>query len=358
MAEKKLAEMKAFVDHYPHQPIYIGLDVHKKSYHIAILCADGDLATVVAPADPNHVLKLIDDLGAPIGAVAYESGPTGFALARILHSAGHRTIVAASCRIPRQPTPGAKTDSLDCRKLAIYAAKDLLKPIAVPSEGQEAERTLVRRRDQIGKGLRACKQRIRSLLLEFGVAEPTGLNNWSKRAIRALEKAPLPDEARLTLDSLLNELRFWIVERDAVMQLIKKAGEKDIHKDVMANLQTVPGVGPLVAMAFRLELFSPERFLNTEQVASYLGLAPMAWQSGESSGSNRLRPVGQRMLRALLVEAAWVFKRKDPRARALYNKLMARHNVKQKAIVAVARKLAVMLWRLCLENRAYEARVA
>ena len=142
------------------------------------------------------------------------------------------------------------------------------------------------------------------------------------------------------------------------MNLIKKAGEKDIHKDVMANLQTVPGVGPLVAMAFRLELFSPERFLNTEQVASYLGLAPMAWQSGESSGSNRLRPVGQRMLRALLVEAAWVFKRKDPRARALYNKLMARHNVKQKAIVAVARKLAVMLWRLCLENRAYEARVA
>lgn len=356
MADNKLAKMKAFVDHFPHHPVYMGLDVHKISYHVAVLRADGKVETLVMPADPTAVLKLISDLGAPLGALAYESGPTGFVLARTLEAAGHRVIVAASCRIPRQPTPGAKTDSLDCRKLASYAAKGLLKPIAVPSETQEAERTLIRRRDQISKDIRVCKQRIKSLLLQFNLPEPAGLQNWSKRSLAALEQLALPFEARITLDSLIDALRSLCANRDSIMQYIEKVKEKDTHKEVCANLQATPGVGPVVAAAFRLELFDPERFGSAGEVASYLGLAPMVRQSGERSGSSRLRPVGQRMLRALLVEAAWQFKGKDPRARALYNKLLNRHGLPQKAIVAVARKLAVLLWRLCVENRPYEVR--
>ena len=96
MAGKKLSEMKSFVDSYPHHRVHLGVDVHKLSYHVAVLRADGCTATMVLPADPMCVLKLIDNLGAPVAAVAYESGPTGFGLARTLQAAGHRVIVAAA----------------------------------------------------------------------------------------------------------------------------------------------------------------------------------------------------------------------------------------------------------------------
>ena len=354
MAGKKLSEMKSFVDSYPHHRVHLGVDVHKLSYHVAVLRADGCTATMVLPADPMCVLKLIDNLGAPVAAVAYESGPTGFGLARTLQAAGHRVIVAAASRIPRKPAPGAKTDSLDCRMLASYSARGMLHSIAIPSEEQEAERMLIRRRDNLTKQLRTCKQRICSILLQLGVTEPVGLKNWSKRAITALEKVPLPLEARLTLDSLLIELRFLSSEREGIMRHIAKVKEKDHHKEIVENLCSVPGVGEVVAAAFRLEIFAPERFRNAEEVTSYLGLAPMARQSGQGNGSNHLQPVGQRMLRGLLVEAAWKFKTKDSRARMLYNRLILKHGVKQKAIVAVARKLAALLWRLCIENRGYE----
>jgi len=357
MASFNVSEIKSFVDCYRDHPVYLGVDVHKISYHIAVLRADGQVRTMVVPADPLGVLRLIHRLDIKLGALAYETGPTGFVLARTLETAGLPVIVAAASRIPRTAAPSAKTDQLDCRRLAQFAAKGLLRPIAVPTEEQEAERTLIRRRNQLSKGLRVCKNRIRSLLLEFNMPEPPKLSNWSKRAMDALERMPLPNEALFTLNSHLTELRFLIAQRDAVMTRLEQIGKKNFHEKVMSCLQSVPGVGPQVAAAFRLEVFQPERFRNAEELGGYLGLAPVVRQSGQDKGSRCLQPVGKTALRSLLVEAAWKFKAKDPRARSLYNKLLSKHGVPQKALVAVARKLAVMLWRLSLEQRPYELRL-
>ena len=356
MAGVSVSEMKSFVDHFPGQPIFLGVDVHKVDYHVAVLRADGQMRTLVMPARVQGLLRFIGKLGARLGALAYESGPTGFVLARVLEAEGLPVIVAAASRIPRAAAPGAKTDRLDCRRLAYFAAKGLLRPIAVPTEEQEAERTLIRRRDQLGRQLRVCKTRIRSLLLEFNIPEPAGLNNWSKRAVKALEATSLPEDAQFTLNSHLDALHFLSAQRDSIMLRLEQVSKKMAHEKIMTCLQTVPGVGPQVAAAFRLEVFQPERFRRAEELASYLGLAPMARQSGETKGSSRLQPVGKTALRSLLVEAAWRFKSKDPRARSLYNKLLQKHGVAQKALVAVARKLAILLWRVCLERRTYEMR--
>ena len=102
-----------------------------------------------------------------------------------------------------------------------------------------------------------------------------------------------------------------------------------------------------------MELFRPERFGRAEEVASYLGLAPMVRHSGEKSPSGRLRPVGQRRLRSLLVEAAWMWKARDEYAKKTYNRILNKVGIPQKAIAALARKLAVILWRLCIEKRPY-----
>ena len=79
----------------------------------------------------------------------------------------------------------------------------------------------------------------------------------------------------------------------------------------------------------------------------------MVRQSGQSRSSGRLVPVGQSRLRSLLIEAAWSWKSKDPYAASLYNRLVGRKGIAQKAICAVARKLAIILWRLSIEQRVY-----
>lgn len=101
----------------------------------------------------------------------------------------------------------------------------------------------------------------------------------------------------------------------------------------------------------------PERFNRAEEVASYLGLAPMVRHSGQKTPSGRLVPVGQTRLRSLLVEAAWLWRAKDNYAKEHYNRFLSRTGIAQKAITALAHKLAIILWRLSIEQRFYRATV-
>uniref|UniRef100_A0A1S7LHS9 Transposase n=1 Tax=Magnetococcus massalia (strain MO-1) TaxID=451514 RepID=A0A1S7LHS9_MAGMO len=108
------------------------------------------------------------------------------------------------------------------------------------------------------------------------------------------------------------------------------------------------GVGDVTAATFAAELFHSTRFRRGEEVVSYLGLAPMVRESGDKKDRGRLRSVGQKRLRSLLIEAAWVWCQKDPQAKKGYQSIVNRCSIPQKAIVAVARKLALKLWRLSL----------
>ena len=108
----------------------------------------------------------------------------------------------------------------------------------------------------------------------------------------------------------------------------------------------------VVATTFHLELFRPQRSRRGDEVASYLGLAPTVRHSGDHTPRGSLPPVGQKRLRSLLIEAAWVWRAKDPKAGDLYNQLLGTTGVPQNAITVLARKLAIILWRLNIEQRA------
>lgn len=352
MAKRRVSTLVEFVEGCQGKQFFVGVDVHTRSYHVALRRFDGQAHVWVAPADSQGLVRQLLSLGIEVSAVAHEAGPTGFCLARELEEAGLRAIVAAPSRIPRAVNPGAKTDRLDCLKLAEYAAKGMLKPIAVPSRQEEAQRTLLRRRHQIVDDLRKVKQRIKSLLLYLGVREPAGLANWSMASVKALEKLPLEPGAAETMASHFRALSFHQAELKTVETRLAQSLEQD-HREVMDSLRSVPGVGAVVASAFRLEIYRPERFARAEEMTSYLGLAPMVSQSGEGKARGRLRPVGQRRLRSLLVEAAWMWKSKDRWAQGVYNAILSRCGLPQKAIAALARKLAVILWRLSIEKRPY-----
>lgn len=358
MARNTLSQSKTFVEFLSRvhgKTLTIGMDVHKKSYDVALISSEGASWACTGPASASWIIEMIQEHGLDVRLVAYEAGPTGFSTARAFRSAGIECLVAAPAQIPRPASAAAKTDRLDCLRLAKLAAQGMLHPVTIPTTEEEAARDLVRRRHDLVKSLRVAKLRIRSRLLFWGVAEPAGLENWSRAAVRALGLLELPLEARRTLDSLLRELAFVREELRTVERQIAELCEQPKDNEVIRHLQTVPGVGPVVSATFRQELFRPERFERAEELAKYLGLAPVPRQSGESKSRARLMPTGQKVLRSLLVEAAWRWKSADPWAQECYRKLLGRCGLAQKAICALARRLAIVLWRISIERRAYYA---
>ena len=348
MAQLTVSSVHRFVEAFSGGRVWIGIDVHKRSFSVALLRPDGMIKDWTCPADVDALVRMLSLLPATIGAVCYEAGPTGFGLARALSAAGIRVIVAAPSRIPRPITATNKTDSLDCRKLTELAASGLVRSIAIPTEREEAFRSLERRRHQLTDSLRKAKQRIRALLLALNIEEPRGIDHWGRAAIEGLKCLSLPPGADDTLRSLLEELDYLAgAQRRVDVRLHAISQEQDEARRIAA-MRSVPGVGEVVATTFAAEVFRPGRFNRSEEVTAYLGLAPVMRQSGLSKGTARLRPVGQQRLRSLLIEAAWVWKQRDDWARAFYNRILSRHGVPQKAIAALARKLAALLWRLSL----------
>jgi len=241
-------------------------------------------------------------------------------------------------------------------KLAHYVAKGLLRPIAIPTEEEETQRALLRRRHQIVDSIRRCKQRIKGFLLYHGIPEPRAFKNWCSNLDDEIAALPLQPEGRLVLDSHLRELDYLQQELSRVTTQLEQVNRQPNHHPVIKALTSVPGVGQVVATTFHLEIFRPERFDRAEELTSYLGLAPTVRHSGEKMPRGYLVPVGQTRLRSLLIEAAWMWRAKDAAARELYNKLLSKTGIPQKAIAALARKLAIILWRLSIEQRAYQAR--
>jgi transposase len=353
MATKSLSSLRRFAEGGEGQRVWVGVDVHKRNYHVALRREDGDAIAFVSPPDPPGLIRQLKGLGISLAGLAYEAGPTGFSLAREAMAQGITTLVAAPSRIPRPVTPGAKTDRIDCVKLADLCAKGMIPPVTVPTPTEESRRALLRRRHQLADALRRTKQRIKGMLLFHGLSEPPAVEAWSKDAPEALRSLPLEPSAGQAMESHLREFAFAQSELKVVMAEISLLESDPDHREVVGYMRTVPGIGPVVASSFALEIFRPERFNHGDEVSSYVGLAPMVRQTGNKTSRGRLRPVGQTRLRSLLIEAAWMWKSKDAQAAAIYRKLLARTGIPQKAITALARRLAVILWRISVERRPY-----
>jgi transposase len=335
---------------------HVGVDVHKASYHIAVVTdRRGLVATWTQPADPDLLVERLKPISAQMAQVVYEAGPTGFGLVRGLRAAGLGADVIAPSKIPTMPGPEAKSDRLDCRKLAVFAQKGLLRPVRVPDEREEADRQVVRLREQLTRKLRVIQQQIKALLLQHGIAEPAGLTHWTAGSIDALRQLGLDAELRFCLDLMLDERQHAIGQVARATRRLEELAQAERHRATASTLRTVPGVGPITAMTFRVELHDPGRFADGGQVARMLGLAPQVLQSGPTRREGRLLKSGNARLRTVLIEAAWRWVAGDEVAKAKYRRLVASTGNGKKAIVGMARRLAILLWRMSLSGEPYRA---
>ena len=333
--------------------VFVGLDVHKKKVYAAVRLNGYELTTFVMPADIAAVRQSLSRYKIALKQVVYEAGPTGYGLARALRKAGFAAEVIAPGKTPQPANRDSKSDRLDCRKLAEFAEKGLLKSVAVPTEEEEGDRQVVRLREQLTKKRRRARQQIKGLLLMHGVAEPEGLKSWTKAGIAALVDLELGPQLRLALDCLVEEMTELTALLEKVRSAVKKVSRQKRHRAKERRLRTHPGVGETVALAFLTEVYQPERFEDAQALTKYVGLAPRVSQSGQMRREGPLMKTGRGTLRALLVQASWRWIVVDGEALAVFDRIWRNTGSKQKAIVAMARRMAVNLWCMLLREEDY-----
>ena len=176
--------------------VFVGVDVHKKSYHVALCLNDAPAVDFQMRAEAKQLNKMLEPMACSIKEIVYETGPTGYGLARNLRKNDLPANVVATSRIPRPAGAEDKTDRLDSIKLAQYAAKGLLCPITIPTPKQEADRQLYRMRHRQARQFAKVKVQIKSFLLMHGIKEPGGLKDWAIAGVGALRDMGLIDTLR------------------------------------------------------------------------------------------------------------------------------------------------------------------
>jgi transposase len=325
--------------------ILLGLDIHADSITV-VQQIDGEMPKPSQKFAPARLLEWIEQRRERAESVwsCYEAGPFGYGLHRQLEALGIHNLVVCPQSWDELST-GVKTDKSDaralCVRLALYAAgnRRIFSVVCVPTPEQEQARAESRLREQVRRTRQRIEAQGRSLLLTQG-CRVTG--RWWQSVAWLQLSGSRPG---------------WLVElleplRECILKAHQKAERLTQTVAEAAQGSQPVGLGALSSEVIEREIGDWRRFSNRRQIASYTGLCPSEHSSG---GSRRLGSVtkhGNPRLRHILIEAAWRLVRFQPQYRAVqhWSRVLnapTRHPAaRKKAIVAVARQLAVDLWRI------------
>jgi len=244
-----------------------------------------------------------------------------------------------------------KTDRDDALKLAQLSQLGQLPTVVLPAMRTRQWRSLIAYRHALVGRRTAIKNGIRSLLDRQGMTHAAGKSGWTKSAVAALGEVARPlieaDAEELWRGQLHVELQaFEQVEQliDQVEAKLEALAEAD---DRVALLRTIPGVGPRLAETVVAVIDDPKRFKNAKQVGAYAGLVPRQIESGTMRRTGRITGRGNKLLRALLVEVAWLMRRYNGHLRSVFDRVCRGSRTRRKiAVVATARRLLVTCWAM------------
>jgi len=297
--------------------------------------------------------------GASRVVVSYEAGQDGFWISRALTTLGYEALIVDPASIPvERRARRAKTDRLDVIKLVtslrawLRGERDRMHVIRVPACATEAQRHLVRDRGELQKETQQHRDRMRKLLRTLGCWESVEgdfAQRLAQGEVRCYDGSALPQELQ---ERLIRECeRLALAERQLAELEAALVGQlPPAVRERITQLTKLKGVGEVGAMRLMLELFWRE-FDNRRQVGACVGLVPQPYDSGESRVDQGISKQGNRRVRALLIEMAWLWLRYQPQsalARWFAQRTQGTGSNKRSrriSIVAVARRLVIALWR-------------
>lgn len=338
------------------QRMTVGLDLGDKYTYLCVLdtesgemIEEGRLRTT--PDDLRRRFDCAEQM-----KVAIEVGTHSNWVNRLLEECSHEVIVANPRKTRLIYGDNQKTDKLDAQKLARLARvePELLYPIKHRGEGSQTHLALIHSRDALVRSRAQLINHVRGTVKSFGAR----LAKCSAHSFHKKVADQLPDELAEALGDVvatIGSLTEKIRDYDRRIERLCK----EIYPQQTELLRQVSGVGALTSLSYVLTLEDPKRFEKSRTVGAYLGLVPGKDQSGESDPGKRISREGDEMMRRLLVGSAHYILgpfAPDSDLRRHGEKIASGggKNAKKRAVVAVARKLAVLLHRLWITGECYE----
>ncbi len=321
---------------YIGEDVFVGIDVHKKTYYVVARVNQEVAKKWTAPASPQKLVEQLEKFfsGARIHT-AYEAGFSGFALHRQLISAGIDNIVVHAAGIEVAVNNRVKTDKRDATKLATMLEAKRLKGIRIPSEQEENQRLLTRTREQLIRDRTAAKNKIRMKGHQMGIIDYDDNRVMTHKLVEEILKRSTSLELTIAIKAYWQIWKSLDTEIRHIEKELSKQAETDPNEETYCS---APGVGTISARILSNELGDLTQFNNERQLFSYTGLTPCEYSSGEAIRRGHISKQGNSRLRAILVEAAWRAIKIDSALAEFFNRLYPRRG-KTRAIVAVARKL-------------------
>lgn len=335
-------------------PKTIGIDLGDRRSRYAILGATGEVEEEGQLQTRPEMFKQRFQRLDP-SRVVIEVGTHSPWASRVLRQCGHDVTVANPRKLRLISQSDDKSDRMDAEFLARLGRSDLklLAPVHHRKEKTQADLAVVRARDALVRARAQLVNHVRGSVKAVGGR----LRSSSTSSFGRRELTRIPGVVRPALAPLLKTIGDLTEQIRAYDRQIRSLGRK--LYPVTQRLQTVPGVGPITALAYVLTLEDPRRFRKSRMVGSYLGLRPRRRESGEQDPQLRITKAGSPLVRRLLVQCAQYILGPfgpDTNLRRWGLALAQRggKNTKKRAIVAVARKLSVLLHRLWVSGKPYE----
>lgn len=330
--------MRNGIIEYDDKDVYIGIDVHKKTYSITAICAGEIVKRTRMSADPRGLVRGLKSWfkGARIHSV-YEAGFSGFGLHRILTNEGVDNIVVNPASVEVAANDKVKNDRRDSQKLSEQLSFGKLKGVYVPNEAEELKRCITRTREQVVNQRARIAKQIKSKLHYFGLLDKDDDRLISNKYLRELESRELATELKYSLNLLAEQWRFLTKQ---LVDLRKKLHEQAKQDSKLEQVyRSVPGIGQVTSRVLSNELGDlAKRFANERAVFNYTGLTPSEHSSGEKVHKGNISRQGSARIRAMLVEISWRAIKKDEALREIFERI-SKTRGKKRAIVAIARKL-------------------
>jgi transposase len=336
---------------------YIGVDLGDRKHHVCVTDKHGVILSEFSINNDRAALKQLCD-EYPNAAVAIEVGTHSPWVSRFLTDGGMNVIVANARKLRAIYQNERKCDEFDARMLAklLRADPDLLSPIQHGSEQAQKDLVAIKVRDSLVRQRVAIIATVRGVNKSMGLRIPASSSeSFHVKAEAFLEDHPELEPAitpaLISLESLSSQIKFY---EKAIEQAARE------HHPQAVKFQQIPSIGPITSMAFVLCIEDPSRFKDPRDVGAYLGLVPRRDQSGGTDKQLPISKVGNRYLRQLLVQCAqYLLGHFGPecalREQGLKLAEKGGKAAKKKAVIAIARKLAVMMVAMWQKGSDYEA---
>jgi transposase len=328
---------------------YIGIDLHKRNF---VACVVNEAGTTLHTGKYKNshpeLIKLLANCSVS-PKVVLEATLNWRWMVRALQKLKLDITLAHPLKTKAIASARIKTDELDAQTLANLLRGNLVPASYIPTPQEQADRDLARARCQLVKQQTWIKNQIHGLLTKENLISPV-TDLFGKKGRDWLADQPLPDNSRLIVNQWLLLLSDT---QDRILDLEKQIKDR-VKDDRRAQIiESIPGLGVITAFVLASEIGDPQRFSTGEKMAAYFGLVPSLYQSGKTKRQGSITKLGNPYVRWVLVQSAHRLVRMNTNYNLFYQTLSARRG-KKRAIVAVARKLCLLSWKLLTDNRKYK----